>query len=56
MARMIGVLAIATIARRWDLRPLPGPAPRIRPILTLKPAGGLRLRVARIDPVTAMRA
>jgi cytochrome P450 len=45
MARMIGVLAIATIARRWDFRPLPGPAPRIRPILTLKPAGGLRLRM-----------
>jgi cytochrome P450 len=44
MARMIGVLAIATIARRWDLRPLPGPAPRIRPILTLKPSGGLSLR------------
>lgn len=45
MARMIGVLAIATIARRWAFHPLPGPAPRIRPILTLKPARGLRLRV-----------
>jgi cytochrome P450 len=44
MARMIGVLAIATIARRWAFHPLPGPAPRIRPILTLKPAGGLHLR------------
>jgi hypothetical protein len=44
MGRMIGVLAIATIARRWDFQPLQGSAPRIRPILTLKPAGGLRLR------------
>ena len=44
MARMIGVLAIATIARRWGFHPRPGPAPRIRPILTLKPAGGLPLR------------
>jgi cytochrome P450 len=43
MARMIGVLAIATIARRWNFHPIPGPAPRIRPILTLKPAGGLHL-------------
>jgi cytochrome P450 len=44
MARMIGILAIATIARRWDFHVLPGPAPRIRPILTVKPIGGLRLR------------
>jgi cytochrome P450 len=44
MARMIAVLAIATIARRWGFHPLPGPAPRIRPVLTLKPAEGLRLR------------
>ena len=44
MARMIGVLTIATIARRWSLHPMPGPAPRVRPLLTLKPASGLRLR------------
>jgi hypothetical protein len=48
MARMVGVLAIATIARRWELRPLPGPAPCIRPILTLKPARPLCLRVERV--------
>ena len=51
MARMIGVLAIATIARRWAFRPMPGPAARIRPILTLKPAGGLRLRAALTNQV-----
>jgi cytochrome P450 len=45
MARMIGVLVIATIGRRWRFRLMPGQAPRIRPMLTLKPAGGLRLRV-----------
>lgn len=44
MARLIGVLVIATIARRWSLHPIARGAPRIRPILTLKPAGGLRLR------------
>jgi cytochrome P450 len=54
MARMIGVLVIATIARRWGFHPLPGPAPRIRPILTLKPAGGLRL--CAISWVTARMA
>jgi cytochrome P450 len=48
MARMIGVLAIATIARRWCFHPPPGPAPRIRPVLTLKPAGGLRLRAVLV--------
>jgi hypothetical protein len=47
MARMVGVLAIATIARRWQLLPIPGSAPRIRPILTLKPARALCLRVER---------
>lgn len=44
MARLIGVLVIATIARRWALHPIAGAAPRIRPILTLKPVGDLRLR------------
>ncbi len=49
MARMIGVLVIATIAHRWMLHPVTGPTPRIRPILTLKPAGGLRLRAVRVS-------
>ena len=47
MARMIAVLAIATIARRWSFHPVPGPAPRIRPMLTLKPVGGMWLRCCR---------
>jgi hypothetical protein len=49
MARMIGVLVIAMIARRWCFRLMPGPAPRIRPILTLKPVGGLRLRSRQLE-------
>ena len=47
MARTIGILAIATIARRWRMLRLPGPPPRIRSILTLKPRGPLRLLLQR---------
>jgi cytochrome P450 len=48
MARMIGILVIATIARRWRMVPLPGaPAPRIRSILTLKPKDPLRVVLER---------
>jgi cytochrome P450 len=50
MARMVAVLAIAAIARRWTFRPLPGPPPRIRPILTLKPDRPLCLRAVRAGP------
>jgi cytochrome P450 len=50
MARMVAVLAIATIARRWTFTPLPGPPPRIRPILTLKPDRPLCLRAVRAGP------
>jgi cytochrome P450 len=49
MARMIGILTIATIARRWRLRCPPGPPPRIRSMLTLKPARALRLVPERRD-------
>jgi cytochrome P450 len=49
MARMVAVLAIATIARRWTFCRLPGPAPRIRPILTLKPDRPLCLRAVRVE-------
>ena len=45
MARMIGVLVIATIARRWRMTLLPGAEPRVRSLLTLKPRRALRLRV-----------
>ncbi len=44
MARMVGVLVIATIARRWRMTLLPGAAPRIRSLLTLKPRRPLLLR------------
>jgi cytochrome P450 len=48
MARMIGILVIATIARRWRMASLPGaPAPRIRSILTLKPKDPLHLLLER---------
>jgi len=48
MARMIGILVIATIARRWRMVSLPGaPAPRIRSILTLKPKDPLHLLLER---------
>ena len=47
MARMVGILAIATIARRWRMRPLPGRAPTPRSILTLKPRWPLRLLLQR---------
>jgi cytochrome P450 len=48
MARMIGILVIATIARRWRMVSLPGtPTPRIRSILTLKPKDPLHLLLQR---------
>jgi cytochrome P450 len=43
MARMIGILVIATVARRWRMLRVPGPPPGIRSILTLKPARPLHL-------------
>jgi cytochrome P450 len=53
MARMMGVLVIATIARRWRMTLLPGAQPRVRSLLTLKPRRPLRLRV---DAPCATRA
>ena len=47
MARSVGALAIAAIARCWRMHSLPGPAPRPRGILTLKPSRPLRLRLER---------
>ena len=46
MARMIGVLAIATVARRWTMEAPAGRPPRVRALLTLKPRRPLLLRVA----------
>jgi cytochrome P450 len=48
MARMIGTLVIATVARRWRVVPLPGASvPRIRSILTLKPKHPLHVLLER---------
>lgn len=37
------VLGLATIARRWRLRPVPGRPLRLDPLITLRPRGGLWL-------------
>lgn len=53
MARMMGVLVIATIARRWRMSPPAGRAPRVRSLLTLKPR---RAMVMRVDPAGSDRS
>lgn len=50
MARMVGHMVVATLARRWRLHPVPGPPPRVRGVLTLKPAQPLRLLLERRRP------
>ncbi|WP_116947069.1 cytochrome P450 [Jiangella endophytica] len=37
------VLGLATVARRWRLRPVPGRPLRLDPLITLRPRGGLWL-------------
>jgi cytochrome P450 len=39
-----GTLAIATIARRWRLRPLPGRPVELDPLITLRPRSGVWMR------------
>lgn len=39
-----GTLALATIARRWRLRPLPGRPLHLDPVITLRPRDGLWMR------------
>lgn len=54
MARMFGILVIATVARRWRMVLLPSMPPKIRSILTLKPRYPLRLLLERRGgPVSA---
>jgi cytochrome P450 len=53
MARMVGILVIATIARHWRMLPTADPPPRIRSLLTLKPTRPLYLRVERRSPAPA---
>ena len=42
-----GVLVLAAIARRWRLRPLDPTPPAMRPSITLRPRGPVRMRVER---------
>jgi cytochrome P450 len=46
-AWMEGVLALATLARRWRLAALPGVEPVLEPRITLRPVG-LRMRVEEV--------
>jgi cytochrome P450 len=43
-ARTEAVLALATLARRWRLRPVPGRPLRLAPLLTLRPRDGYWMR------------
>ena len=47
LARMVGVLVVATIARRWRISAMDGAVPRIRSLLTLKPRRPLHMTVER---------
>ncbi|GJG87090.1 cytochrome P450 [Gemmatimonadetes bacterium T265] len=44
-------LVLATLASRWSVRLAPGPAPRPRGAVTLRPVGGVRAIVTERDPV-----
>jgi cytochrome P450 len=46
-ARTEGVVALATIASRWRLRPVPGWHLELEPLITLRPGGGLWMRPER---------
>jgi cytochrome P450 len=46
-AWMEGVLLLATIAKNWKFRHVGDAAPRIEPRITLRPRGGLKMRVER---------
>lgn len=42
-AMMEGLIALATIVRRYHLAPAPGPAPEAVPLFTLRPKSGIRM-------------
>jgi hypothetical protein len=46
---MEGVLVIATIAQRWSLRLAAGEKVEPKPMITLRPARGMRMTVERRD-------
>jgi cytochrome P450 len=43
-------LVLATIAQHWRSRPVDPAPPGLQPMITLRPKGGLRMRVERRDP------
>jgi len=51
-----GALVLATLARRWRLRAEPGPPPRLRASITLRPRDAIRMRVEGRgpEPVSAL--
>jgi cytochrome P450 len=48
-AKMVLMLAVATIAQRWRLRPVTADLPRLRSLLTLKPRGAVRMMVTEVS-------
>jgi cytochrome P450 len=46
-AWMEGVLVLATLARRWTLRLVPGHPVEVEPIITLRPKHGMRMTLKR---------
>ena len=46
-ALMEGTLVLATIARHWRFRTVSDEPPELQPVVTLRPRGGLRMRVER---------
>jgi cytochrome P450 len=51
LALLEATLALATLAQAWRVMPVPGVAPAPRPAVTLRPGGGLWLRVEPRRPV-----
>ncbi len=50
-AWMEGMLMLATLARRWRLRLVPGHPVEHKPLITLRPKHGLRMRLEQRSPV-----
>lgn len=48
-AWMEGILLLATIARRWQMRLAPNHPVVLRPLMTLRPKHGMRMKVTRRD-------
>jgi cytochrome P450 len=46
-ALMEGTLVLATIAQQWRFRTISDDQPRLQPVVTLRPLGGLRMRAER---------